>query len=218
MYGQNVENQIVGGSSRRRSAEGSQATGWDDLPASLRPHKDEKGRPLGIITKSHPTLDTQGFQRIQDYALQQQSAKLLHGKSRVCFCGKRKIDKNRNRSVVYNPNTERAYFENVQRCGSIWDCKVCAKKITETRRKELAFANELWKSGVVLQTFGYSEYPENFIGPIRPTWEYIKGHTYLITLTNSHNAGHSLLSQRDGQKKAMKRFLRVVKLKLLWGD
>ncbi|PCN74194.1 hypothetical protein AS579_19765 [Acinetobacter baumannii] len=86
------------------------------------------GDPLGIITKSHPTLDTQGFQRIQDYALQQQSAKLLHGKSRVCFCGKRKIDKNRNRSVVYNPNTERAYFENVQRCGSIWDCKVCAKR------------------------------------------------------------------------------------------
>ena len=43
------------------------------------------GDPLGIITKSHPTLDTQGFQRIQDYALQQQSAKLLHGKSRVCF-------------------------------------------------------------------------------------------------------------------------------------
>ena len=85
MYGQNVENQIVGGSSRRRSAEGSQATGWDDLPSHLRPHKDEKGRPLGIITKSHPTLDTQGFQRIQDYALQQQSAKLLHGKSRVCF-------------------------------------------------------------------------------------------------------------------------------------
>ena len=89
---------------------------------------DENGEPLGIITKSHPTLDTQGFQRIQDYALQQQSAKLLHGKSRVCFCGKRKIDKNRNRSVVYNPNTERAYFENVQRCGSIWDCKVCAKR------------------------------------------------------------------------------------------
>ncbi|WP_373869243.1 hypothetical protein, partial [Acinetobacter soli] len=79
----------MGGSSRRRSAEGSQATGLDDLPASLRPHKDEKGRPLGIITKSHPTLDTQGFQRIQDYSLQQQAAKLLHGKSRVCFCGKR---------------------------------------------------------------------------------------------------------------------------------
>ena len=137
--------------------------------------------PLGIITKSHPILATQGFQRIQDYALQQQAAKLLHGKSRVCFCGKRKIDKLKNRSVVYNPTTERAYFSNVQRCGSIWDCKVCAKKITETRRKELAFANEHWKKGVVLQTFDYSEYPDNFIGPIRPTWEYVKGYTYLIT-------------------------------------
>ena len=89
---------------------------------------DENGKPLGIITKSHPTLDTQGFQRIQDYALQQQAAKLLHGKSRVCFCGKRKIDKNKKRGVVYNPKTERAYFDNVMRCGSIWDCKPCAKK------------------------------------------------------------------------------------------
>ena len=52
---------------------------------------DENGKPLGIITKSHPTLDTQGFQRIQDYALQQQSAKLLHGKSRVCFCNMQDI-------------------------------------------------------------------------------------------------------------------------------
>ena len=65
---------------------------------------------LNIITKSHPILATQGFQRIQDYALQQQAAKLLHGKSRVCFCGKRKIDKLKNRSVVYNPNTEREHI------------------------------------------------------------------------------------------------------------
>lgn len=167
---------------------------------------DENGAPLGNNTKSHPTLDTQGFQRIQDYALQQQASKLLHGKSRVCFCGKRKIDKLKNRSVVYNPNTQRAYFSNVQRCGSIWDCKVCAKKITEQRRKELALANKQWKNGVVVQTFDFSEYPDDFIGAIRPTWEYIKGQTYLITLTNSHNASHSLVSQREGQKKAMKRF------------
>ena len=189
----------------------------DERGASTRPDARVWSAPWYYYEiSSHPCYTR--LSENQDYALQQQAAKLLHGKSRVCFCGKRKIDKLKNRSVVYNPNTERAYFENVQRCGSIWDCKVCAKKITETRRKELAFANELWKSGVVLQTFDYSEYPENFIGPIRPTWEYIKGHTYLITLTNSHNAGHSLLSQREGQKKAMKRFFEVVKLKLLWLD
>ena len=136
LYCQNDVNQIGLSASHLRPAEGTQAAGGDALP-TIQFVTDGRGnlKPLGIITKSHPTLDTQGFQRIQDYALQQQSAKLLHGKSRVCFCGKRKIDKNRNRSVVYNPNTERAYFENVQRCGSIWDCKVCAKKITETRRK-----------------------------------------------------------------------------------
>ena len=108
------------------------------------PQANLKSSSLGIITKSHPILATQGFQRIQDYALQQQAAKLLHGKSRVCFCGKRKIDKLKNRSVVYNPTTERAYFSNVQRGVSIWDCKVCAKKVTESRSKALACANEHW--------------------------------------------------------------------------
>ena len=72
MYGQNVENQIVGGSSRRRSAEGSQATGWDDLPSHLRPHKDEKGRPLGIYTDNSANRTTQGFQPIRE------KFKLLH--------------------------------------------------------------------------------------------------------------------------------------------
>ena len=179
LYDQNPRSQSGQGNEKKIDV-GALAQGGDffsslaQLPDSLKPHKDMNGRPLGIITKSHPILDTQGFQRIQDYALQQQAAKLLHGKSRVCFCGKRKIDKNKKRGVVYNPKTERAYFDNVMRCGSIWDCKPCAKKITEVRRKELAFANELWKSGVVLQTFDYSDYPENFIGPIRPTWSMSK--------------------------------------------
>ena len=113
----------------RRSFDNERGGGADaQFPDYLKPHKGLDGRPLGIITKSHPILATQGFQRIQDYALQQQSAKLLHGKSRVCFCGKRKIDKNRNRSVVYNPNTERAYFENVQDAVLSGITKVCAKK------------------------------------------------------------------------------------------
>ena len=98
---------------------------------------------LCIITKSHPTLDTQGFREFRITHYNNNQPNFYTEKVGSVFVVKCKIDKNRNRSVVYNPNTERAYFENVQRCGSIWDCKVCAKKITETRRKELAFANEL---------------------------------------------------------------------------
>ena len=41
---------------------------------------------------------------------------------------------------------------------------------------------------------------------MRPKIEYIRGYVYMITLTNSHNASHSLEFQREGQKKAMKRF------------
>ena len=65
MYGQNVENQIVGGSSRRRSAEGSQATGWDDLPSHLRPHKDEKGRPLVLLRNLIPHLIRKAFREFR---------------------------------------------------------------------------------------------------------------------------------------------------------
>ena len=99
----------------------------DERGASTGP-TPEFGVPLGIITKSHPILATQGFPENPRLCVATTSSQTFTRKSRVCFCGKRKIDKLKNRSVVYNPNTERAYFENVQRCGSIWDCKVCAKR------------------------------------------------------------------------------------------
>ena len=47
-------------------------------------------------------------------ALQQQSAQTLQEKVGSVFMVNVRLIKNRNRSVVYNPNTERAYFENVQ--------------------------------------------------------------------------------------------------------
>ena len=97
MYDNNGASQIGGGSSHRRSAEGSQATGWDDLPSHLRPHKDMQGRPLGIFTKSLVAPP----KRVHDFILQDQSCKLLP-KHRVCNCLKKRIDKNKNRTVKYN--------------------------------------------------------------------------------------------------------------------
>ena len=170
---------------------------------------------LGNITKSHPIHTVQGFQRIRDFALQHQAGVILGNKSRVCGCGKRKIDKDLPRGVVYNEKTEKAHFNNVQYCGSVWVCKPCAKKITEQRKQEIALAATEWTKGVCRLYFDYSEYHKDFVGPVRPKIEYIRGYVYMITLTNSHNASHSLEFQREGQKKAMKRFLRVVRLQLL---
>ena len=140
MYRQNDVNQIVEGSSHRRSAEGPQATGWDDLPPSLRPHKDEFGRPLGIYTKSLVAPS----KRVHDFILQDQSCKLLP-KHRVCNCLKKRIDKNKNRTVKYNVDRKKSHWSNVQRCASLWVCPVCAKQITEGRRSELSAALERWK-------------------------------------------------------------------------
>ena len=99
---------------------------------------------LGNITKSHPINTVQGFQRIRDFALQHQAGVILGNKSRVCGCGKRKIDKDLPRGVVYNEKTEKAHFNNVQYCGSVWVCKPCAKKITEQRKQEIALAATEW--------------------------------------------------------------------------
>ena len=103
---------------------------------------------LGNITKSHPSHTVQGFQRIRDFALQHQAGVILGKKSRVCGCGKRKIDKDLPRGVVYNEKTEKAHFNNVQYCGSVWVCKPCAKKITEQRKQEIALAATEWTKGV----------------------------------------------------------------------
>ena len=126
---------------------------------------------------------------------------ILGKKSRVCGCGKRKIDKDLPRGVVYNEKTEKAHFNNVQYCGSVWVCKPCAKKITEQRKQEIALAATEWTKGVCRLYFDYSEYHKDFVGPVRPKIEYIRGYVYMITLTNSHNASHSLEFQREGQKR-----------------
>ena len=64
---------------------------------------------LGNITKSHPIHTVQGFRRIRNFALQHQAGLILGKKSRVCGCGKRKIDKDLPRGVVYNEKLKSSY-------------------------------------------------------------------------------------------------------------
>jgi hypothetical protein len=67
---------------------------------------DENGRVLGIFTKSQVIHGAQGFQRSNDFLLQDQSAKLLP-KERVCNCLKKRIDKQKQREVKYNENRKK---------------------------------------------------------------------------------------------------------------
>ena len=56
--------------------------------------------PLGIFTKSHVTVTNKGVQRVHEFLLQDQSAKLLP-KERVCNCLKKRIDKTKLRDIKY---------------------------------------------------------------------------------------------------------------------
>lgn len=153
--------------------------------------QQEKNSALGIFTKSHPIIDTQAFQRLHDFILQDQSSKLLP-KERVRFCLKNRIDKTKNRNVMFNEERQKMHWGNVQRCGSIWTCPVCAKQITEKRREELLIANRKWSK--------------------------MGNYLYMITLTNSHNTSHDLNFLKLSQRKAMKRFFEGRKAESLMSE
>jgi hypothetical protein len=158
-----------------------------NVPQPIAPPVD--GGSLGIFTKSPVILTNKGVQRIHEFLLQDQSAKLLP-LERVCNCLKKRIDKNKQREVKYNESRKKAHWSNVQRCGSVWTCPVCAKQITEKRREELKKGLDTWKNDHL-------------------------GGVLLLTLTFSHSVNESLSSLLKRQKHAYKRFFentRVVNL------
>lgn len=122
-------------------------------------HAGSCDRALGKFTKSQSTPVFKGFQRSHDFILQDQSAKLLP-KERVCNCLKKRINKKKNRTVMYNESRKKTHWGNVQRCGSVWFCPVCAKVITEKRRAEMAHLLSYWNkqdnSDVKLMTLTFS--------------------------------------------------------------
>lgn len=122
--------------------------------------ESQKNGGLGIFTKSQSTPENKGFQpRFHEYILQDQASTLLPTE-RVCNCLKRRIDKEKKRTVMFNESREKAHWGNVQRCGSIWSCPVCAKQITEKRRTELNTLLDYWaqqdSSDIKLMTLTFS--------------------------------------------------------------
>lgn len=133
-------------------------------------------RSLGINTKSASSPANIRFQR---YELQAQAKKLLP-KERVAGCLYRRISKASGVGVLLNKSTSKANFGNLMRCASLWSCPVCAAKISEKRKNDVKSAIDSHRAA--------------------------GGSVLLATLTNSHNASHSLSGLRAGQRKAIKFF------------
>jgi hypothetical protein len=140
--------------------------------------------PLGIVTKSHSTsmntsVSSNRIIRSHDYILQDRAGELLP-KQRVCNCLKKRITTNKPVSVSYNPSRDNVQYSNLQRCGSIFSCKVCAKIVTEKRRSEMKPATSKWRK--------------------------MGGHLYFISLTSRHNANTHFRTLKEGQSKAQNYF------------
>jgi len=75
--------------------------------------------------------------------MQREAATLLPN-HRVRQCGRTVVDKKRNVEVFLSIDSGRAFFGNVKCCGSLWECPVCAARITEKKRKELRQGLDAW--------------------------------------------------------------------------
>lgn len=97
--------------------------------------------PLGIIARfpSPPPSEIDIPADILRFALQGQAAYLMP-KERVGICLKRPIPGIRSVKVMHSPSVSKSHYKNLQVCGSVWMCPVCASKITERRREELTSA------------------------------------------------------------------------------
>lgn len=154
------------------------------------PYRVQNSQSLGIYTKTHVMPTPQCLQRVHDFILQDQS-RLLLPKERVSNCRRLRIDKTKPRTVMYNENRKKAHYGNVQICGSIWMCPVCAKQVTEKRRQELKLGLDKWKS-------------------------IHHGSVYLLTLTFSHTKDQPLKVLLGGLRKAMKRFYETTKVQAIF--
>jgi hypothetical protein len=152
--------------------------------------------PLGILTKTAPTLiqsviSAVRIKRQHDYILQDRARELLP-KERVSACLIKRIDKSYPVQVAYNPNTQKTHYHNVQRCGSIFHCPVCAKIVTEKRRAELKQATKTWRN--------------------------MGGFLYFMTLTTRHHKNTHLRTLKAGQTLAKKKFFTGRKAEQLFSE
>ena len=170
MYGNKNENQIGKSENGARGGGTTTSATFEDLPPSLRPHKDEFGRPLGNNTDNSAIRTQQGFQAIKErFKLLDSARKILDGE-RTQHCFYNRVDKNDGVGVTFNKFRNKANYTNVMRCANAWGCPVCAAIISEHRKCEVKDAMDWWKKqggSVLLLTLTVPHYSDTDIKQLK---------------------------------------------------
>lgn len=120
------------------------------------------------------------------YALLAEARELLPDE-RTAGCKRRRINKEAAVDAVYSSTYKAAYYGNLQSCGSVWICPLCAARVSEWRRLELDEAVNRWWAdghGVLLFTF---------------TLQHAAGESWKDVLAALTKAHHRFWSDRAGQ-------------------
>lgn len=167
------------------------------------PFSADFGPRLGIYGSIHPTLESKGVfagactdpdtgeclvagrvqdpvnRRLERFALQSVSRSILPS-GQIAKCLRVPFRPGGAVDVMYSPATGSAAFSGLVTCHSVWDCPVCAAKISERRRVEIQAAIAAWKVQ--------------------------GGSVSLLTCTNGHGPWDPLSDLLRGQSKAITRF------------
>ena len=174
MYGNNQLCQIKDSGREERGAKAgiypASSLSCENILPSLRPHKDEKGRPLGNTTDNSAIRTQQGFQAIKErFKLLDSARKILDGE-RTQHCFYNRVDKNDGVGVTFNKFRNKANYTNVMRCANAWGCPVCAAIISEHRKNEVKEAMDWWKKqcgSVLLLTLTVPHYSDTDIKQLK---------------------------------------------------
>lgn len=98
-------------------------------------------RPLETTAKSVGQSSSLSDGRAARFRHQRHAAALLGGTHRVGLCRFSVVSKEAGVDLVtsrYGDGPERAHYEGVQTCGSVWACPCCSARISEGRREEMS--------------------------------------------------------------------------------
>lgn len=108
-------------------------------------------RPLGKITNT--ASHEEGVpSTVLRFALQRAAQELIPNE-RVRVCLKYHLPNEKCVHVKRHKTAKKAYFSGLMVCGSVWQCPVCAARISEVRREELTIATNKWTGGIFMVTY-----------------------------------------------------------------
>lgn len=159
-------------------------------PAQVQHLAQPGGReaPLGTYGKSAAASSAL---RAEKYALQSSARQLRRGFP-VSRCLRWSIPK-RHISIYHSPEFNKAHYSGLETCGSVWECPVCASKISERRGVEVHTAIALHRAAggeVLLGTFTSPHYFGDALPPLldgqlramRAMWSYRATKRYLESI------------------------------------